>query len=105
MKCISRRVLSNVSVSYAKVDIYTSFVYYLSNMVKTLNISLPKTLIEEADRVARSRETSRSELIRESLRAYLLRARMLEEVFKAGKKTAKKYGLKTEEDVYRFLER
>lgn len=74
-------------------------------MSKTLNISLPKTLVEEADRVARSQSTSRSELIRESLRAYLVRAKMLEETLKIGEKTAKKYGLKTEEDVYRFLER
>jgi len=74
-------------------------------MSKILNISLPKVLVEEADRVARRQATSRSELIRESLRAYLARAKMLEETFEIGRKTAKKYSLKTEEDVYRFLER
>lgn len=74
-------------------------------MIKTLNISLPKALIREIDLVARRQASSRSELIRESLRAYLSRAKMLEKTFEIGKKTAKKYGLKTEEDVYRFLER
>lgn len=73
-------------------------------MTKTLNISLPEVLIKEVDRVAKSRASSRSELIRESLRAYLVRAKMLEETFKYGEKTAKKFGLKTEEDVYRFLD-
>lgn len=73
-------------------------------MTKTLNISLSEVLIQEVDLLARKQASSRSELIRDSLRAYITRAKMLEKTFAIGKKTAKKYGLKTEEDVFRFLE-
>lgn len=74
-------------------------------MMKTLNISLPKALIDEADRIAKLQASSRSELIRESIRSYLLRAKLLEASYKVGRKTAKKLGLKSEEEVYKFLER
>jgi len=74
-------------------------------MMQTLNISLPKALIEEADRIAKKQANSRSELIRESIRAYILRAKLLDKSFKVGTKKAKKFGLKAEEDVYKFLER
>ena len=74
-------------------------------MPQIFNISLPKSLAKEADRIARWRETSRSEVIRESLRAYLLKIRMLEDIFAEGEKTAQKFGLKSDEDVFRFLER
>ena len=74
-------------------------------MMKTLNISLPKALIDEADRIAKKQASSRSELIRESIRAYVLRAKLLDGAFKVGERKAKKLGLKTEEDVYKFLER
>lgn len=73
--------------------------------MKTLNISLPKVLIDEADRIAKRQASSRSELIRDSIRAYVLREKLLNQVFRIGAKKAKKLGLKTEEDVYKFLER
>ena len=74
-------------------------------MMKTLNISLPKALIDETDRIAKSQASSRSELIRDSIRAYVLRTKLLEQAFKVGKKKANKFGLRTEDDVYEFLER
>lgn len=74
-------------------------------MMQTLNISLPKALIEEADSIAKKQASSRSELIRESLRAYILRAKLLDSSFKVGANKAKKLGLRTEEDVFKFLAR
>ena len=74
-------------------------------MMETLNISLPKALIDEADRIAKKQASSRSELIRDSIRAYLLRANLLEAAYKVGEKKAKKMGLKSEEDIYKFLGR
>ena len=74
-------------------------------MMKTLNISLPKALIDEADSIAKKQASSRSELIRDSIRAYVLRVKLLETAYIVGSKKAKKLGLKTEEDVYKFLER
>lgn len=73
--------------------------------MQTLNISLPKALIKEADKIAKKQSSSRSELIRESIRAYILRAKLLDSTFMVGVKKAKKLGLKTEEDVFKFLAR
>ena len=72
--------------------------------MRTLNISLSKALIEEADSIAKKQASSRSELIRESLRAYILRTKILDSAYKIGARKAKKLGLKTENDVLKFLE-
>lgn len=74
-------------------------------MAQTLNISLPKALVKEADRVARRQATSRSELIRQSLRAYIQRVRAWEQAMAYGREKAKELGIKNEEDVYRMLDR
>jgi len=74
-------------------------------MLKTLNISLPKALLDEADMIAQKHSSNRSEFIRDSLRAHILRTKLMEQAFKVGDKKAKKLGFKTEEDVYKFLER
>ena len=74
-------------------------------MMQTLNISLPKALIDEADSIAKKQSSSRSELIRESIRAYILRAKILDAAFQVGAQKARKLGLRTEDDVFKFLER
>ena len=74
-------------------------------MMQTLNISLPKALIDEADSIAKRQASSRSEFIRESIRAYILRAKILDTAFQVGARRAKKLGLRSEEDVFKFLER
>lgn len=71
---------------------------------QTINISMPKKLLEEADRVAKFESRTRSELIRESLRAYVEQRRAWERIFAYGKRTAKRLGIKSEEDVYRMVE-
>lgn len=83
--------------------IYNVCIVY--DMIKTLNISLPKALIQEIDLLARRQASSRSELIRDSLRAYIVRAKMLEKVYRIGEKKAKTLRLKSETDVFKFLER
>lgn len=74
-------------------------------MMQTLNISLPKALIDEADRIAKRKASSRSELIRDSIRAYIMREKLLDAVYKVGSQKTKKLGLMNENDVYKFLER
>ncbi|MFV1917543.1 MAG: CopG family ribbon-helix-helix protein, partial [Patescibacteria group bacterium] len=85
--------------------LYKPCIFNYIIMMRTLNISLPKALIDEADRIAKRQASSRSELIRESIRAYVLRTKLLDQAFKVGTKKAKKFGLKKEEDVYKFLQR
>jgi metal-responsive CopG/Arc/MetJ family transcriptional regulator len=73
-------------------------------MNRTINISLPAKLADEADKVAKKMATTRSEMIRISLREYVERAKLLEATFKMGEAKAGELGLKTEEDVMAFLE-
>ena len=65
---------------------------------KTLNISLPPTLVEQLDRVAKNRSANRSELIRDAVRAYLRDEQEWEALFAYGQAQAKRLGV-TEQDV------
>lgn len=69
---------------------------------KTLNIALPKDLVERVDQVAKSEYRSRSDLIREALRTYLRENEAWQRIFKVSQETAKKFGIKSEEDAYKL---
>lgn len=60
----------------------------------TINLSLPKNLLEKADREAQKEDRSRSELMRVALLAYLDRKSVWEKVFAYGDKLAKRKNLK-----------
>jgi metal-responsive CopG/Arc/MetJ family transcriptional regulator len=47
----------------------------------TINISLSKQLLDEADRVAEKEYRNRSELIREALRSYILTRQNLDSLY------------------------
>lgn len=62
--------------------------------VQTVNLSLPRKLLEAADKVASEEMRTRSELIREALRSYILRRGEWEAVFRAGRKKSKQLNIK-----------
>ena len=66
---------------------------------QTLNISLPRELVKKVDEVAKREYRNRSELIREALRIYLQRREEWDQIFQAGRKLAKKMGIKSEKQV------
>lgn len=69
---------------------------------KTWTISLPPTLVQEAERTAKEEHRTKSELVREALRLYLEDQQWR----KLQKKTALKaqaLGIRTEEDVDRLV--
>ena len=70
---------------------------------QTINISLPSDLLKSADRLAKKESRTRSELIREALRAYVRELSAWEEIFEYGKKQAKKLGIK-QEDIPRLID-
>jgi len=65
---------------------------------RTVTISLPPSLSQEVDRVARAEGRSRSELVREALRQYLARKERWGQVFSYGREAAARVGA-TERDV------
>lgn len=66
---------------------------------QTLNIALPKDLVQKVDETARKEYRNRSELIREALRVYLQDKEEWQQIFKAGEQAMKKMGIKSEEEV------
>lgn len=70
---------------------------------QTINISLPSDLLKSADKLAKKESRTRSELIREALRAYVKELSAWEEIFEYGKKQAKKLGIK-QKDVPRLID-
>ena len=64
----------------------------------TVNIALPKPLLDDIDRTARSESRSRSELMREASRLYVARKARWKAIFRVGQRQAKRLGLK-ENDV------
>ena len=64
----------------------------------TVNISFQDSLLNEIDAEAKRESRSRSELIREAARAYVLRQKRLEEIFALGTRIVKQRKL-TEADV------
>lgn len=70
---------------------------------QTFNIALPRELVEKVDEAAKREYRNRSELIREALRVYLNDMEEWEDLFKYGRRIAKKMGIKSEEDVNKIV--
>jgi len=60
----------------------------------TVNIALPKPLLDRIDRTARSESRTRSELVREASRLYIDRKERWKAIFRFGRRQAKRLGLK-----------
>lgn len=71
---------------------------------KILNISLPSRLYFEVERFARKEAKTKAEFTREVLRQYLKREKEWAEIYKLGERTAKKFGIKNEDDVERIVD-
>lgn len=70
---------------------------------QTLNIALPRDLVQKVDEVAKKEYKNRSELIRQALHSYIERGARWDKVLDTGKKYGKKMGIKSEEDVNRIV--
>lgn len=69
----------------------------------TINLSIPRDLLEKADREAKKESRSRSELMREALRVYIERRTRLQDIFDYAEAQTKKMGL-VEEDVEAIIQ-
>lgn len=71
---------------------------------KILNISLPAKMYFEIERSAVREASTKAELAREAIRQYLADKRDWQKIFKLGRATAKKFGIKNEDDVERIVD-
>lgn len=70
---------------------------------KIVNISLPEKTYKEMDRLAKKKDVSRSELLRDALSQYVASETRWEQIRKWGEESARKLGIKTEDDVDRLV--
>ncbi len=75
----------------------------MSRSTKLVTISLPPDLLKKAERVAEEEHRTKSELLREALRAYIT-SRQWDQIREWGDRTAKEYSIKTESDVDRIIQ-
>ena len=66
--------------------------------ISTVNISFKKDFLVQIDQIANNEARTRSELIREAVRIYIERKKVLEEIFKTGNKIGSTLDI-SEEDV------
>lgn len=71
---------------------------------KILNISLPKGLYSDVERIAKEENKTKAELARELLRRYINREKSWAEIRKWGAGAAKKFKIRNEDDVERIVD-
>jgi len=71
---------------------------------KILNISLPNQFYLDVEKIAKKRAQTKAEFVRESLRKSIQDEKEWAEIRKLGTATAKKYGIKNEDDVERIVD-
>lgn len=64
----------------------------------TINLSIPKQMLNDVDAEAKKESRSRSEVMREALKVYLERRERWDKIFEFGQKLAKRKGI-TPKDV------
>jgi len=75
----------------------------MARTTKIVNLSLPPQIYKQVEALAKQRETSRSEILREALKQYVASERRWQQIRKWGEEIAKKLGIKDEEDVDRLI--
>ena len=70
--------------------------------MKTLSVTLPPEMLDNAERLAKKEHRTMSELVREALRQYE-RNSIWEEIAPYGRQSAAKAGIETEEDVVKMI--
>lgn len=70
---------------------------------QTINISLPRQLVQIIDRFAKNQFSTRSDLIRSVLVTYINKEKSLQDLFLYGQKKAKELGIK-EEDLEEIID-
>ena len=69
---------------------------------QVISISLYKKYLNKLDQMSKKEDKSRSQLVRELIDKYET-DKEWEEIYEIGRKTAKKFNIKSEEDVLRII--
>lgn len=72
-------------------------------MTITINLSMPSELLKLVDKHAKSEHRTRSELIRDAARQYIIQYQNWKSLQRYGAAQLKKAGVRTEEDAVRMI--
>ena len=75
----------------------------MARTTKIVNFSLPPEIYKEVEELARQRETSRSQVLREALKRYVASERRWQQIRKWGGETKGRLAIKDEDDVERII--
>ena len=77
----------------------------LGRNTKVLTFSLPPMLAEKVENLAKNQKRSKSDLLREMIRVYEehLAEKEWQDLFRFGQETAKRIGIKSEEELFELL--
>ena len=75
----------------------------MARTTKIVNFSLPPEIYKEVEELARQRETSRSQVLREALKRYVASERRWQQLRKWGQEAKGRLGIKDEDDVERTI--
>ena len=75
----------------------------MTRTTKIVNFSLPPEIYKEVEELAKQRETSRSQVLREALKQYVASERRWQQLRKWGQETKGRLRIKDEDDVERII--
>ncbi|MGB9682649.1 MAG: CopG family ribbon-helix-helix protein [bacterium] len=71
----------------------------MARATKIVNFSLPPEILQEIEKAAKERGTSRSQIFREALKQYLASERRWQKIRRWGEETRERLGIKDENDI------
>jgi len=75
----------------------------MARTTKIVNFSLPPEIYEDVNELARQTQTSRSQILREAIKQYVVSERRWQQIRTWGEETAEKLEIKSEDDVERII--
>ncbi|HAW60349.1 MAG TPA: CopG family transcriptional regulator [Actinobacteria bacterium] len=77
----------------------------MGRATKVLTLSLPPETAREVEKLAKAQGRTKSDLFREMIRVYeeYLAEKEWQELFKFGEETARRFGIKSEEELFAIL--
>jgi len=76
----------------------------MARTTKIVNFSLPPEIYKQVEELAKQKETSRSQVLREALKQYVASEKRWQQIRKWGEETTKRLGIKDENDVERIID-
>lgn len=76
----------------------------MARTTKIVNFSLPPEIYKQVEELAKQKETSRSQVLREALKQYVASERRWQQIRKWGEETTKRLGIKDKDGVERIID-